>query len=68
MTDITFRLTQPILPLGLDCSKARQQLNWVPRWNLEEAIDKITEWHSAHSQKMNMHDFSLQQIASYQNI
>lgn len=54
--------------LGLDCSKARQQLNWVPRWNLEEAIDKITEWHSAHSQKMNMHDFSLQQIASYQNI
>ncbi|MBT8519998.1 CDP-glucose 4,6-dehydratase [Polynucleobacter paneuropaeus] len=53
--------------LRLDCSKARNQLNWIPRWNLEQAIDKITQWHSAHSQKSNMHDFSLQQIADYQN-
>lgn len=53
--------------LSLDCSKARQQLNWTPRWNLVQAIDKITEWHSAHRQKSNMHDISLQQIAGYQN-
>ena len=53
--------------LSLDCSKARHQLNWVPRWNLEQAIDKITEWHSAHQKKSNMHDISLQQITSYQN-
>jgi CDP-glucose 4,6-dehydratase len=53
--------------LSLDCSKARQQLNWVPRWNLEQAIEKITQWHSAYYQKTNMHDVSLQQINNYLN-
>jgi CDP-glucose 4,6-dehydratase len=53
--------------LRLDCSKARAQLNWVPKWNLEQAIDKITQWHSAYSQKSDMHDFSLQQIADHKN-
>jgi len=53
--------------LRLDCSKARNQLNWFPKWNLEQAIEKITQWHNAHYQKSNMHDFSLQQIADYQN-
>jgi CDP-glucose 4,6-dehydratase len=53
--------------LSLDCSKARQHLGWVPRWNLAQAIEKITEWHGAHHQKSNMHDISLQQITSFQN-
>ena len=54
--------------LKLDCSKAQEHLSWVPKWNLEQAIDKISQWHISHSQKINMHDFSLQQIANYQNI
>lgn len=53
--------------LRLDCSKALNQLSWTPKWNLEQAIDKIIQWHGAHSQRSNMHDFSLQQIADYQN-
>jgi CDP-glucose 4,6-dehydratase len=53
--------------LRLDCSKAQQQLNWFPKWSLELAIEKITQWHVAYSQKSNMHDFSLKQIADYQN-
>jgi len=53
--------------LKLDCSKARQYLNWVPRWNLEQAIEKITQWHQAHQQQGNMHEISLKQIATYQN-
>ena len=53
--------------LKLDCSKAQQLLHWMPKWNLEQAIDKTIRWHSAHAEKENMHDFSLQQIASYQN-
>ena len=53
--------------LRLDCSKAHHQLSWVPRWNLEQAIDKITQWHSAYHQKSNMHDISLQQINNYLN-
>ncbi|QWE20920.1 CDP-glucose 4,6-dehydratase [Polynucleobacter sp. AP-Kolm-20A-A1] len=53
--------------LKLDCSKARQYLNWVPRWNLEQAIKNITQWHEAQHQKSNMHEMSLMQIAAYQN-
>lgn len=53
--------------LRLDCSKARNQLHWSPKWNLEQAIEKIFQWYSAYYQKSNMHDFSLQQIADYQN-
>ena len=53
--------------LKLDCSKARQHLNWVPRWTLERAILNITQWQQAHQQQGNMHEMSLKQIASYQN-
>lgn len=53
--------------LKLDCSKARQYLNWVPRWSLEQAIENITQWQQAHQQQGNMHEVSLKQIAAYQN-
>ncbi len=53
--------------LKLDCSKARQDLNWVPKWNLEQAIEKITQWHQAFRQESNMHEMSLKQITDYQN-
>jgi CDP-glucose 4,6-dehydratase len=53
--------------LKLDCSKARQYLNWVPRWSLEQAIENIAQWQQAHQQQGNMHEISLKQIASYQN-
>ena len=53
--------------LKLDCSKACQYLNWVPRWTLEQAIEKITQWQQAYQHQSNMHELSLQQIISYQN-
>jgi len=53
--------------LKLDCSKARQYLNWVPRWSLEQAIQHITQWQHAYQQKLDMNEFSLQQIIKYQN-
>lgn len=31
--------------LRLDCSKAQQQLNWMPVWNAEVAIEKTLEWY-----------------------
>jgi CDP-glucose 4,6-dehydratase len=52
--------------LKLDCSKARQYLNWVPRWNLEQAIENITQWQKSYQQKSNVRETSLKQIASYQ--
>jgi CDP-glucose 4,6-dehydratase len=51
--------------LKLDCSKARQQLGWMPRWNLETAIEKIVEWQSAFRQNKNMQDVSLAQINQF---
>ncbi len=53
--------------LKLDCSKARRDLNWVPRWGLAHAIQNITQWHHAYHKQDNMHAVSLQQIISYQN-
>jgi CDP-glucose 4,6-dehydratase len=54
--------------LKLDSSKARTQLGWQPRWNLETALEKIVDWHQAwHSQK-DMRQFSLDQIAAYQMV
>ncbi len=53
--------------LKLDCSKARQYLNWLPRWSLEQAIENITQWQQAYQNQGNMHEISLKQIAAYQN-
>ena len=52
--------------LKLDCSKARMRLDWQPRWSLAQALENITLWHKAHLQEKNMREFSLQQIAAYQ--
>lgn len=30
--------------LKLDCSKLKSTFGWRPRWNLDEAMDKIVEW------------------------
>ena len=53
--------------LKLDCSKARQQLGWLPRWELEVAIEKIVEWQKAFQSKNDMQALSLAQINQYMN-
>lgn len=51
--------------LKLDCSKARIQLGWTPKWDLEVAIDKIIQWQQAFQAKESMQDISLKQINQY---
>jgi CDP-glucose 4,6-dehydratase len=51
--------------LKLDCSKARAQLGWIPKWNLETATTKIVHWQRAYQAKENMQEFSLAQINQY---
>ena len=53
--------------LKLDSSKARTQLGWQPRWNLETALEKIMSWHQDWHNNGDMHQFSLAQIAEYQS-
>ena len=53
--------------LKLDCSKASKQLLWEPKWNLENAIEKIIQWHKAYLAKENMQALTLKQIHQYIN-
>jgi CDP-glucose 4,6-dehydratase len=53
--------------LKLDCSKAHTQLGWAPKWNLQNAVQKIVEWQKAFQAKENMQEVSLAQINQYMN-
>lgn len=33
--------------LKLDNSKAKAVLGWMPKWNIENAVEKVVEWHKA---------------------
>lgn len=52
--------------LKLDSSKAKQQLDWQPRWNLDTALEKTVAWHQAWKRGEDMQTFSLAQIREYQ--
>ncbi len=53
--------------LKLDCSKAKMRLNWHPRWQLDETLAAIVDWHRTHQTGENMRDFTLSQIQHYVN-
>lgn len=52
--------------LKLDCSRAKSQLDWHPRWTIEQTIGKIIEWHREHLAGNDMHEFTISQIHAYQ--
>ncbi len=51
--------------LKLDISKARQRLQWSPRWSLNVALSHIVDWHRAWLAKEDMRSICLQQIEGY---
>ena len=51
--------------LKLDSSKARSRLGWSPRWDLEEALDRIVAWYSAFRDGEDMRAATLSQIESF---
>ncbi len=53
--------------LKLDISKANQELNWKPVWNLDTALSKTIDWHNAAINKEDMYKFSIGQISDYMN-
>ena len=54
--------------LQLDCSKARQLLDWTPRLNLDMALDWTSDWYKAYHKKQDMQEFTYIQISRYQNM
>ena len=52
--------------LKLDCSKARSQLKWEPKLDLETTLDWIVEWYKAHAEGKDMYAKTLDQISRYE--
>lgn len=52
--------------LKLDSSKSKALLNWLPSWNITNALDKTTEWYKAWNNNEDMEKFSISQIRGYQ--
>lgn len=53
--------------LKLDCSKARQTLGWVPRWDLKRSLSAIVDWQRAWLGGGDMAAVTLAQINDYEN-
>jgi CDP-glucose 4,6-dehydratase len=53
--------------LKLDISKAKESLNWEPKWPLSTALEKILTWHNAYLRGANMRNLTIQQINTYAN-
>jgi len=51
--------------LKLDCSKSYKRLNWIPKWNLYDALVAVVEWQRAYENKEDMSIFMLGQIKKY---
>jgi CDP-glucose 4,6-dehydratase len=52
--------------LRLDCSKAKDKLNWRPKWHLQTALEKIVSWHKAYEANADMRAVTQSQINEYQ--
>lgn len=51
--------------LRLDSTRARQRLNWRPRWSLEETLKHTLDWHLAWKAGHDMRQFTQRQLALY---
>lgn len=51
--------------LKVDCSKAKSELGWEPKWNLDQALDRIIEFTHAYQQNKNLRSLCLKQIEQY---
>jgi len=51
--------------LKLDSSKAKAELGWSPRWNLDKALNKTIEWHQSWRNAEDMASITSAQIQAY---
>lgn len=50
--------------LSLDCTKAKTYLNWVPKLNIDEALEFTVEWYKNYN-KYNTYELCKNQISEY---
>lgn len=53
--------------LKLHCSKASNRLKWNPKWNLQESLKMIVNWHQNYLKGVNMNKECLKEIYKYKN-
>jgi CDP-glucose 4,6-dehydratase len=52
--------------LQLDISKAKNKLNWLPKYNIEDSLKKTVEWYNAYYEdKGNINNVTERQIKAY---
>jgi len=51
--------------LKLDCSKARVELGWRPKWNLEKTLENIVTWTRSYRDGSDLRGVCLRQITEY---
>jgi CDP-glucose 4,6-dehydratase len=51
--------------LALDSGKAERDLNWLPAWDLTQALERIVEWHEAERRGEDVRETSLAQIEQF---
>lgn len=51
--------------LKLDCSKAKAELNWHPRWDIKTTLTSIVDWNKAFLSGDNMRKITDEQIERY---
>jgi CDP-glucose 4,6-dehydratase len=51
--------------LKLDCSKAKSNLNWSPKWDTDEVLLRIANWHKSWLSGQDMFDYCLSEINDY---
>jgi len=51
--------------LKLDSSKARSQLNWLPKWDINQTLTQVVSWHRAWLAGEDMRQISLSHIQEY---
>jgi len=51
--------------LKLDCSKAKAELGWVPKWNIETTLKTIVDWNKAYIAGDDIRKVTINQIEQY---
>lgn len=51
--------------LKLNCSKAKEILDWLPTWGITEAMEEIVEWLDAYNKKLDINEYMRRTIGGY---
>lgn len=51
--------------LKLDCSKAKAELGWEPRWNIHKTLENIVEWNKVYLRGENVRKITENQIEEF---